>query len=87
MLDTNSISQAGEVVTAVKAQVTANWPAICAAAVIVARELKNLNGWAVRVAEYIISHGGLGKIVCKLVWNPEPNLKSEISNLKSLTAP
>jgi hypothetical protein len=72
MIDTNSILQFGDTVGAVKSQVSANWPAICAASVIVARELRNFNLWVASVAEFIIRHGGMAMIARKLIWNPAP---------------
>ena len=63
MIDTNQINQAVAMAADVKAQVATNWPAICAGALWLRTELKN-------VSEYIISHGGLGMIIKKLLWNP-----------------
>lgn len=74
MIDTNQIAQAAQDAAAIKAQVALNWPAICAAAVIVARELRNFNLWCVGVAEFVIKHGGALMIARKLLWNPEPKL-------------
>jgi len=71
LIDTNQVQQAAETVAAVKSQVTANWPAICAASVIVARELRNFNLWCVGVAEFVIRHGGAAVIAKKLLWNPD----------------
>lgn len=71
MIDTNQVNQVAETAQAVHAQLTANWPAICAAAVIVARELRNFNLWVVGVAEFVIRHGGAGMILKKLLWNPD----------------
>ena len=70
MIDTNAINQASDVVRTAHEQLSANWPAICAAAVIVARELRNLNLWIVSVAEFVIKHGGAAMILRKLIWNP-----------------
>lgn len=70
MIDTNQIQRAGEVVAAVKSQVQSNWPAISAVAFIVAREITNFNRWARNVAEFIISHGGIGWLLWKLIYNP-----------------
>jgi hypothetical protein len=71
MIDTNQISQAAQDAAAIHAQLSANWPAICAAAVIVARELRNFNLWIVGVAEFVIRHGGAALILKKLLWNPD----------------
>ena len=70
MIDTNQLAQAAQDVAVVKSQVSANWPAICAGAVIVARELRNFNLWVVGVAEFVIRHGGAALILKKLIWNP-----------------
>ena len=70
IIDTNQIQQAAEAAQAVAAEVKTNWPAISAAAFIIARELGNLNRWLVNVAEFIIKHGGIGWLIWKLVWNP-----------------
>lgn len=66
MMDTNQFNQG----IVVAQQVQANWPMICAAAVIVSRELRNFNVWLKAVMEWVISHGGFGWILWKLVWNP-----------------
>lgn len=71
MIDTNQIQQAASDVAAIKSQVAANWPAICAGALWLRTELKNFS-------EYVISHGGLGWMFCKLFWNPP---KEEAKNL------
>ncbi len=70
MIDTNQIAQAGELVTAVKAQVQVNWPAIAFGAALVARELGKLNAWLFAAAEFAISHGGLICMAVKIFWNP-----------------
>jgi hypothetical protein len=69
-IDTNQIAQAAADAVAIKAQVQANWPAIAACAVVVARELGNFNTWCAGIAEWIIKHGGIGMLVKKLLWNP-----------------
>ena len=70
MLDTNQINQVFVEGQQVKDQVQANWPTICAAAVIVARELRNFNLWCVGLAEFVIKHGGIAWLAWKLFWNP-----------------
>ena len=77
MIDTNQINQAGEVVQAVKAQVTYNWPAICAVCALLARELRNLNAWLFQAAEFVIKHGGMVMIGKKLIWNPGFNAEAQ----------
>ncbi len=73
MMDTNQLNSAVATAQDLHAQLSANWPAICAAAVIVARELRNLNLWIVSVAEFVIRHGGAAMILRKLIWNPAAN--------------
>ena len=70
MIDTNQINQVAQDAAAIHAQLSANWPAICGVAVIVARELRNFNLWVVGVAEFVIRHGGIAWLFWKLVWNP-----------------
>jgi hypothetical protein len=72
-LDTNSIPQAAAVVTEVKAQLSPYLPALAVAAGWAGRELRNFNAWCFQAAEYVISHGGFGMIVKKLIWNPVGN--------------
>ena len=73
MMDTNQINSAVATAQDLHAQLSANWPAITAAAVIVARELRNFNVWVVGVAEFVIRHGGVVMIARKLIWNPSAN--------------
>ena len=70
MIDTNQIQQAGEAAQAVAAELKTNWPAISLALALAARELGNFNRWVVNVLEFVIRHGGIGWLLCKLVWNP-----------------
>ena len=84
-LDTNQVNQVAAVAVDVKTQVSANWPAICAAALWCRTELNNLNRWALAVAEYSIAHGGVIAFVQKFFWNPpakvaalgQPQIKEE----------
>ena len=62
-MSTNDLNQVIDNVAVVKTQVATNWPAICAGALWLRTELKN-------VSEYIIGHGGLGWLLFKLIWNP-----------------
>jgi len=71
MIDTNAIAHANETAQAATALAAQWWPTACAVAVIVARELKNFNQWAVNVAEFVIRHGGLVMIAKKVIWNPD----------------
>ncbi len=71
MIDTNAIAQANETAQAARAVAAQWWPTACAVAVIVARELRNFNQWAVYVAEFVIRHGGLVMIFKKVIWNPD----------------
>ena len=70
MIDTNAINQASDVVRTAHEQLAANWPAICAVAVLVARELKAFNAWLAGAAGFVIKHGGAAMILRKLIWNP-----------------
>lgn len=71
MLDSNQVAQIGETAQAVKTQVTANWPFICAVALWLRTELKNFS-------EYVMGHGGFGMMAIKLLWNP-PTRPGELS--------
>lgn len=70
MINTNQVEQAADVAKAIHAQVQMNWPAISAAAFIVAREVGNFNRWLRGAAEFVIAHGGIVSIGVKLIWNP-----------------
>lgn len=70
MIDTNAINQVGDLVQSAKAQWSVNGPALAMGAALVAREISRFNDWCKNVAEWIIGHGGIGWIVCKLIWNP-----------------
>jgi len=61
IIDTNSISQVAQTVTAV--QTSFNWPALAAAALWIRADLY-------KGADWIMSHGGIGYLLLKLVWNP-----------------
>ena len=61
MIDTNSINQAAQTVTAL--QTSFNWPALAAAALWVRADLA-------KAGEWIMAHGGIGYLLLKLVWNP-----------------
>ncbi|HEV2691405.1 MAG TPA: hypothetical protein VG347_00765 [Verrucomicrobiae bacterium] len=65
--DTNQVAQALQAADMVRDHVQTNWPAICAGALWLRTEVKN-------VSEYVIGHGGLGMIVKKLFWNPAPTI-------------
>jgi hypothetical protein len=73
MLDTNTVQQVAQVGQEVAGQVKANWPAISAGAFIIAREIGRFNAWLRNVAEFVISHGGIGWLIWKLIWNPPPS--------------
>jgi hypothetical protein len=69
MLDTNSIIQAGQVAQAIKTQVSPWLPAIAVAAAWLGRELNRLSAWSENAAGKIMAHGGMVKILWKLIWN------------------
>lgn len=71
MIDTNQLAQVVNDAKTVHATLADNWPAICAVAVIAARELRNFNAWLAGLAGFVIQHGGIFMIVKKLIWNPE----------------
>jgi hypothetical protein len=68
--DTNMVNQVAGDALAVKAQVQANWTAIAIAAAWLGREIRNFNLWLESVVSKVISHGGIGWLIYKLVWNP-----------------
>lgn len=70
MIDTNQINQLGDAARDAATQVKANWPAITAAAFIVAREIGRFNAWLAGIGAAVIQHGGIIWIVRKLFWNP-----------------
>lgn len=70
MIDTNQINQAVDAARDIHAQVATNWPAICAGAVWIRAELKNVSAWTRSVADWTIGHGGIGWLLIKLLWNP-----------------
>ena len=70
-LDTNTISQAGETIGVVKAQISPYLPALAVGAAWAGREIRNVNLYLENVAAKIIAHGGIGMIVRKL-WNNPP---------------
>lgn len=70
MLDTNQLNQALQTASVVKDQVQTNWPAICAVAVWLRADLRNLNIWFLRMAEWAIVHGGLLPMLFKIFYNP-----------------
>jgi len=76
VLDTNSIIQAAKEVAAVqtlaqtiKTQLNPWLPAIAVAAAWLGRELTRFSAWLQTAAAKIITHGGLVKILIKLIWN------------------
>jgi hypothetical protein len=76
MLDTNSIIQAGQVaqqllstLNSQRSQLSPWLPALAVAAAWLGRELNRLTDYAERAAPKIIAHGGIAKILWKLIWN------------------
>jgi hypothetical protein len=70
MIDTNQLNQVIQNAAVIKEQVTTNWPAICAIAVWLRADLRNLNIWVLRMSEWAIVHGGLLPMLKKVFWNP-----------------
>ena len=68
-MSTNDLNQVAAVAQDLHAQAVTNWPAICAFAALAGRELRNLNLWCQNVAEWVIRHGGIAYLICKLIWN------------------
>jgi hypothetical protein len=70
MIDTNQIQQIADTALAVKQQAVNWWPTLAPLAYIVGREVRAFNAWLFTVAEFVITHGGVGLIIKKLLWNP-----------------
>ena len=71
MIDTNVIPQVAANVAIVHEQLAPYLPALAVAAGWAGREIANFNRWLASVATFVIAHGGIGKILMKLIWNPE----------------
>ncbi len=69
ILNTNSIIELSQTAQTVKNQLSPWLPAIAIAAAWLGRELNRLSIWSASAAEKIIAHGGLAKIIKKLIWN------------------
>lgn len=73
MLNTNQIQTALETANntaqIVRTQINPWLPAIAVAAAWLGRELSRLSAWLQTAASKIIAHGGIAKILWKLVWN------------------
>ena len=74
MLDTNQIAQVSQDVATVKAQLSPYLPALAVAAAWAGREIKNFNAWCFNVASFVISHGGVGMLIKKFIYNPPPKI-------------
>jgi hypothetical protein len=72
MLDTNQINQVAQNAATIKAQVSANWPAICAALLWLRAEIKKLADWLIDFADYCIAHGGILRFIGKVFWVKGP---------------
>lgn len=73
MLDTNQIQTALETANntagIMRSQLSPWLPALAIAAAWFGRELNRLAAWSQTAAAKIIAHGGLVKILWKLIWN------------------
>ena len=73
MLNTNQIQTALETASntaqIVRTQISPWLPAIAVAAAWLGRELNRFSAWSENAAEKIMAHGGIAKIVWKLLWN------------------
>lgn len=70
MIDTNTITEAGQAAAVAKATLAPYLPALAVAAAWAGREIRNVNLWLENVAGKIIAHGGVWQIVRKLWNNP-----------------
>lgn len=70
MIDTNQIQQLGDTAQAVKNELQPYLPALAIAAAWLGREIRNFNIWVRSILEFIITHGGIGYLFWKLIWNP-----------------
>ncbi len=68
MIDPNQLNQVAQDAATLKAQVSANWPAICFALVWLRAEIKKLSDWLIDFADYCIAHGGIVKFLGKVIW-------------------
>ncbi len=69
MLDTNSIIEASNAARVIKQQISPWLPAIAVAAAWLGRELNRLAAWTESAAAKVMAHGGIVKILWKLIWN------------------
>jgi hypothetical protein len=72
MIDTNQVQQFAATAAAVKQQIVNWWPTLVPLGFIIGREVKALNGWLLGVAHWVMAHGGLGRLLVKLFWQPAP---------------
>lgn len=68
MIDTNTITEAGQTVAVAKATLAPYLPALAVAAAWAGREIRNVNLYLENVAGKIIAHGGIWQIA-KKIWN------------------
>ena len=69
MIDTNQVQQIADTATAVKSQLQPWLPAIAVGAAWLGREIANFNAWLVSMGGRIIAHGGVIRIIGKLIYN------------------
>lgn len=69
MIDTNQIQQLGDAAQAVKSQLQPWIPAMAVGAAWLGREIANFNAWLLSVSGKIIAHGGVLRIIGKLIYN------------------
>ena len=70
MIDTNQVQQLAATAAAVKQQVVNWWPTLVPLGFIIGREVKTLNTWLLGVTRWVMAHGGLGRLLVKLFWQP-----------------
>lgn len=69
MLDPNQITELGQTAQVIKTQLNPWLPALAIAAGWAGRELNRACTSAKSGAEWLLSHGGLLKLIVKLFWN------------------
>jgi hypothetical protein len=68
-MDANTMIQAGQTAQAMKEQISPWLSALAVAGGWAGRELTRFGAAATSRAEWIMGHGGLGRVIGKLIWN------------------
>lgn len=69
MIDTNQVQQIADTAQAVKSQLQPWLPALAVGAAWAGREIANFNAWLISVSGKVIAHGGVARIIGKLIYN------------------